>query len=153
MTEPLTDQQLAQLSVELERPGPHHPTRAEVAGLLAEATRLRAERSDLRAAAEQRFAEIGRAVRYLDAGDPGSARSVLVTAGGGTDRINATPLCHCGHGEAQHQGPDGLGGAQCRVCPGDSERAWHHPFEAEAPADPCRAEPVHQAGSPNNRPA
>lgn len=32
-------------------------------------------------------------------------------------------ICVCGCTEQQHQGPEGLGGAQCRTCPGDDERS------------------------------
>lgn len=39
-----------------------------------------------------------------------------------------TALCRCGHTRKQHQDNTGLGGAQCRVCPGDEERSWRHPY-------------------------
>lgn len=38
------------------------------------------------------------------------------------------PLCRCDHRKDQHQDDTGLGGAQCKVCPGDSERSWRHPY-------------------------
>lgn len=49
-----------------------------------------------------------------------------------TEDMEKLRPCRCGHTLKQHQGPEGLGGAQCKVCPGDSERSWRHPF---TPAD------------------
>lgn len=40
-------------------------------------------------------------------------------------------MCRCGHKQRDHQGPEALGGAQCKVCPGDSERSWRHSFIPE----------------------
>jgi hypothetical protein len=57
--------------------------------------------------------------------------------------------CNCGHDRAQHDN------SQCRVCPGDSENTWQHPYtaavsapggEPAAPACRCGAVPVHQMG-------
>jgi hypothetical protein len=45
-----------------------------------------------------------------------------------SDDMEALELCRCGHKYRDHQGPEALGGAQCRVCPGDSERSWRHAF-------------------------
>lgn len=42
--------------------------------------------------------------------------------------------CQCGHSKLQHQDASGLGGAQCKVCPGDQERSWRHPYTAAVPA-------------------
>lgn len=49
--------------------------------------------------------------------------------------MEALELCRCGHTFKQHQGPEGLGGAQCKVCPGDSERSWRHPFTPQEDED------------------
>jgi len=37
-------------------------------------------------------------------------------------------ICNCGHPRRDHQGDEDLGRAQCKVCPGDDERSWRHPF-------------------------
>lgn len=44
------------------------------------------------------------------------------------EALEELELCRCGHTLKQHQGPEGLGGAQCKVCPEDGERMWRHPF-------------------------
>lgn len=36
--------------------------------------------------------------------------------------------CNCGCPRSAHQDEQGLGGAQCRVCPEDGERSWRHAF-------------------------
>jgi hypothetical protein len=52
--------------------------------------------------------------------------------------MSPTDLCRCEHTRAQHQGPEGIGGAQCLICPGDEERAWRHPFtEKDAEPELC----------------
>lgn len=45
--------------------------------------------------------------------------------------MEALEECRCGHKKRDHQDASGLGGAQCRVCPGDSERSWRHEFTPE----------------------
>lgn len=46
-------------------------------------------------------------------------------------------LCRCGHTRNQHQDNTGLGGAQCRACPGDEERSWRHPYTPTERSTPC----------------
>ena len=45
-----------------------------------------------------------------------------------SDDLDRLEYCRCGHMKKQHQGPEGLGGEQCRACPEDGERMWRHPF-------------------------
>lgn len=52
--------------------------------------------------------------------------------------------CNCGHTKEHHQGPKGLGGAQCRACPGDSERSWRHPY---TPDPEWRGVVIQESGS------
>jgi hypothetical protein len=40
----------------------------------------------------------------------------------------ASRPCNCGHDRAQHDN------GQCRVCPGDSENTWQHPYTAAVSA-------------------
>jgi hypothetical protein len=44
------------------------------------------------------------------------------------DGAEIDPLCRCDHPKSEHQGPEGLGGSQCRSCTEDGERSWRHPF-------------------------
>lgn len=60
----------------------------------------------------------------------------LRTAQGAQELLSSALLadrarCNCGHSEEDHQGPEGLGGAQCKRCPGDDERSWKHPYTPE----------------------
>ena len=56
----------------------------------------------------------------------GSLRAQLAVArqGAVTAPEPVVPPCRCGHDRARHD-PD-----QCRVCPGDDERSWRHPYTA-----------------------
>lgn len=66
------------------------------------------------------------------------ARSEELGRRTGLEPLDETPaspddICHCGHQRKVRQDATGLGGAQCRNYPGDSERSWRHEFSMKFP--------------------
>ena len=78
--------------------------------LLGEASRLAFAASEILVQAAQ-----------VDAG-----RQAVASLAKSSTPAATVPPCRCGHDRAQHD-PD-----QCRVCPGDEERTWKHPYTPEA---------------------
>jgi hypothetical protein len=105
--------------------------RQDVPALVAEIDALRGE-----------LAEAHEAISHKDAGLPGDDLWIAEQIHEGAQEAikkhlsgAALDRCQCGHVRSVHQGAAGLGGAQCLMCPGDSERSWRHLFTAEPPAE------------------
>jgi hypothetical protein len=72
---------------------------------------------------------LGEASRLAFAAAEILVQAAQVDAGRQTVKLLAAVVrpCNCGHDRAQHDN------SQCRVCPGDSENTWQHPYTPNLP--------------------
>lgn len=57
------------------------------------------------------------------------ARTACQYEGGeGSSFADGVDAARCGHGKDQHLGENSGWEPQCKVCPGDDERSWRHPY-------------------------